>query len=114
VLGALGIYGVLAYVVTQRTRELGIRLALGAQPGDLRRMVVRSGLRLAGMGILIGIVGALILTRLMQGVLYGVTATDPMTFGAVAVALLGVAAVASWIPAMRATRVDPLVALRSE
>jgi predicted permease len=114
ILGALGIYGVLAYVVTQRTREMGVRLALGAQPRDLRLMVVGSGMRLAAAGVLIGIGGALALTRLMQGVLYGVTPTDPITFGSVAAALLGVAALASWVPAVRATRVDPLVALRAE
>ena len=114
VLGALGIYGVLAYLVTQRTREIGVRLALGAQPRDVLRMVVGSGLRLAGLGVVIGLAGALLLTRLMQGVLYGVSANDPLTFGAVAAGLLGVAMLASWIPALRATRVDPLVALRSE
>ena len=113
VLGALGIYGVLAYLVTQRTREIGVRLALGAQPGDVRRMVVGSGLRLAAIGVGIGLVGALVLTRLMQGVLYGVTPSDPLTFGVVAVGLLVVAALASWLPARRATRVDPLEALRA-
>ncbi|HEY9230234.1 MAG TPA: FtsX-like permease family protein, partial [Gemmatimonadaceae bacterium] len=114
VLGALGIYGVLAYLVTQRTREIGVRLALGAQRRDVLGMVVGSGIKLAAIGIAIGLVGALVLTRLMQGVLFGVTATDPLTFGLVAVGLLGVAAFASWLPALRATRVDPLVALRSE
>jgi predicted permease len=114
VLGALGIYGVLAYLVTQRTREIGVRLALGAQPRDVLRMVVGSGLRLAAIGVVVGLAGALLLTRLMQGVLYGVSANDPLTFGAVAVGLLGVAMLASWVPALRATRVDPLVALRSE
>jgi len=114
VLGALGIYGVLAYLVTQRTREIGVRLALGAQRRDVLSMVVGSGLRLAGLGVVLGLAGALALTRVMQGVLYGVTASDPLTFSAVAVALLVVAAFASWLPARRATRVDPLVALRSE
>jgi len=114
ILGALGIYGVLAYLVTQRTREIGVRLALGAQRRDVLGMVVGSGLRLAAIGIAIGLAGALLLTRLMQGVLYGVTATDPVTFGGVAVMLLGVATLASWLPARRATRVDPLVALRAE
>ena len=114
ILGALGIYGVLAYLVTQRTREIGVRLALGAQPRDVLRMVVGSGLRLATLGVVIGVVAALVLTRLMQGVLFGVTPTDPLTFGLVAAGLLAVAAFASWVPALRATRVDPLVALRAE
>jgi predicted permease len=114
VLGALGIYGVLAYLVTQRTREIGVRIALGAQPRDVLGMVVGSGLRLAGLGVALGVVGALLLTRMMADVLYGVTPSDPMTFGAVAIVLLGVGAFASWVPALRATRVDPLVALRAE
>ena len=86
----------------------------GAQRRDVLGMVVGNGLRLGGLGVVIGLAGALLLTRLMQGVLYGVTASDPLTFSAVAVALLIVAAFASWLPARRATRVDPLVALRSE
>jgi len=114
VLGALGIYGVLAYLVNQRTREIGVRLALGARPRDVLNLVVGRGLRLAGLGVAIGLAASLVLTRLMQGVLYGVTPTDPLTFGGVAVTLLAVAAFASWLPARRATRVDPLVALRAE
>jgi predicted permease len=114
VLGALGIYGVLAYLVTQRTREIGVRVALGASTSNVLAMIVGSGLRLAGLGIAIGFAGALGLTRLMSGVLYGVTATDPLTFSGVALALFGVAAVASWLPAARAARVDPLVAMRAE
>ena len=114
VLGALGLYGVLSYLVNQRTREIGVRLALGAQRKDVLRMVVRRGLALAGAGVAVGLVGALVLTRVMRGVLYGVTSTDPLTFAGVAIVLLVVAAVASMIPALRATRVDPLVALRSE
>ena len=114
VLGALGIYGVLAYLVSQRTREIGVRIALGAQRQDVLGMVVTSGLRLAGLGVGIGFVGALALTRLMQGVLYGVSTYDPLTFSAVAVGLVAVAAFASWVPAVRATRVDPLEALRAE
>jgi len=114
ILGALGIYGVLAYLVTQRTREIGVRIALGAQRRDVLGMVVASGLRLAGLGVLIGLAGALALTRLMQGVLYGVSSDDPLTFAAVALALFAVAAFASWLPAMRATKVDPLEALRAE
>jgi len=114
VLGALGIYGVLAYLVTQRTREIGVRLALGARPRDVLRMVAGRGLRLAALGVAFGLAGALLLTRLMRGVLYGVTPNDPLTFVLVAFGLLGVAALASWLPALRATRVDPLEALRAE
>jgi predicted permease len=114
ILGALGIYGVLAYLVTQRTREIGVRIALGAQTSSVLGMVIGSGLKLAGLGVLIGLIGAFALTRLMQGVLYGVTPNDPLTFVSVAIALLAVAALASWLPARRATKVDPLVALRAE
>jgi predicted permease len=114
VLGALGIYGVLAYLVNQRTREIGVRLALGAQSRDVMQMVVGRGVALAGIGVVIGLVCALVLTRLMRGVLYDVSPSDPLTFGGVALALFGVATLASWLPALRATRVDPLVALRSE
>jgi predicted permease len=114
VLGALGIYGVLAYLVTQRTREIGVRVALGARPSSVLTMIVGRGLRLAGIGVVVGIAAALALTRVMQGVLYGVTPTDPLTFAGVAIALLAVAGGASWIPAWRATKVDPLVALRAE
>jgi predicted permease len=114
ILGALGIYGVLAYLVSQRTREIGVRIALGAQRQHVLSMVVSSGLRLAGLGVAIGFVGALVLTRLMQGVLYGVTPYDPLTFAVVAIGLVAVAAFASWLPALRATRVDPLEAIRAE
>jgi putative ABC transport system permease protein len=111
-LGSLGIYGVLAYLVTQRQREIGVRLALGAQGSDVLRLVVGRGLLLAVTGVAIGMAGALALTRFMQGVLYGVEATDPITFIAVAVGLLGVAVLASWLPARRAASVDPAVAIR--
>lgn len=113
-LGALGLYGVLANLVSQRTREIGVRLALGAPTSDVLGMVVGRGLRLAAVGLVVGLAGALVLTRLMRGVLYGVTATDPLTFGIVIMVLLAVAAIASWLPARRATKVDPLVALRYE
>ena len=114
VLGALGIYGVLAYLVTQRTREIGVRIALGAQQRDVLGIVVGNGLRLATTGVAIGLVGALALTRSMQGVLYGVTPYDPLTFAAVALSLVAVAALASLVPALRASRVDPLDALRAD
>lgn len=113
-LGALGLYGVLSYLVSQRRREIGVRLALGAPPREVLLMVMTRGLGLAGTGVAIGLVGALALTRLMQSILFGVTATDPMTFVGVAVVLLLVAVLASWLPAHRAMRVDPLIALRAD
>lgn len=114
VLGALGIYGVLAYLVARRSREIGLRIALGAGRGDVLRLVVGRGLALAGAGVVLGTVGALALTRFMRGILYGVAPTDPATFALVACALLVAAALASWLPARRAARVDPSVALRAE
>ncbi len=114
VLAAVGIYGVVAYSVAQRAREIGIRMALGAQGTSVLRMVVGSGLRLAVLGVAIGLVGAFALTQALQRALYGVSATDPLTFVAVAALLLGIATVASWAPARRAMRVDPMVSLRAE
>jgi predicted permease len=114
ILGALGIYGVLSYIVTQRTREIGVRVALGAKTRDVLAMFVGRGLQLAGAGIVLGLIAAVALTRLMQSVLYGITPTDPVTFAAVGLGLLAVAALASWVPARRAARVDPMVALRAE
>jgi predicted permease len=113
-LGSLGIYGVLAYLVIQRRREIGVRLALGATAADVLRLVVGRGLVLAIVGVAIGIVGALAVTRFMQGVLYDVTTTDPLTFVFVAVGLLAVAVLASWLPARRAASVDPALAIRYE
>ncbi|HEU6451021.1 MAG TPA: FtsX-like permease family protein, partial [Gemmatimonadaceae bacterium] len=97
-----------------RTRELGIRVALGAESRDIYRAVLGHGVKLTSLGLIIGIVAALVLARLAQGVLFGVTSTDPITLGSVAVILAAVAFLASFVPARRATRVDPMVALRAE
>jgi putative ABC transport system permease protein len=113
-LAAVGIYGVMAYVVTQRTHEIGIRMALGAEPKHVWRMVVREAMSLAAIGLAIGLVSAGLLVRYLQSQLYGIRAFDPVTFVVVAVVITGVAATAAYIPARRATRVDPLVALRYE
>ena len=112
VLACVGLYGVLAYSVAQRTRELGVRMALGAQSKDVLRLVVRQGLVLAVIGVAIGLAGAFGLTRLMSSVIFGVSATDPVTFVLVAGGLMAVALLASYVPARRASRIDPADALR--
>lgn len=113
-LAAIGTYGVIAYSVSQRTQEIGIRMTLGASRQDLLRMVVIVGLRLAIAGVLLGVALSLAAGRFIATLLFGVRAADPLTFSAVAAALLATAVIAAWVPARRATRVDPMVALRSE
>ena len=113
-LAALGLYGVLAYWVAQRTHEIGIRVALGAGPGNIRGLVLGQGIRLTLVGVAVGVVGALALARLMKSLLFGVGAADPITFVAVALLLMLVALLACWLPARRATKVDPMIALRCE
>ncbi|MGH7501740.1 MAG: ABC transporter permease [Longimicrobiales bacterium] len=113
-LAAIGIYGVMAYLVNHRTREMGVRLAVGAEPADVVRLVLGSAARQIVPGLLIGLAGSLLLTRLLRTQLFGVSPTDPITYAAVALALGGVALLASWLPARRAARVDPMFALRSD
>ena len=110
----VGVYGVMAYAVTQRTQEIGIRMALGAADDKVMRQVLMRGLRLTGVGVILGLAGAMAGTRLLTDMLFGVTATDPMTYAGVVLALTLVATLASFVPARRASRVDPIEALRAE
>jgi putative ABC transport system permease protein len=113
-LATLGVYGVISYLVDQGRRELGIRMALGATPGGITGMVIRQGLLLGGIGVAAGIAGALLLTRFLSSLLFGVEPTDPFTFVAIGFLMLIVAIISSYIPARRAARIDPVISLRTE
>ncbi|HSY58757.1 MAG TPA: FtsX-like permease family protein, partial [Terriglobales bacterium] len=114
ILAAVGVYGVMNYLVSRRTNEIGLRMALGAQPSDIWRLIVGRGARLAVAGVAIGIVGSLALARLLASLLFEVRASDPITYAAVALLLTGVALLACYFPARRAMRADPMIALRHE
>ncbi len=114
VLAVVGIYGVVSYAVAHRTHEIGVRMALGAQRTNVLGMVIRQGMAISAGGVIAGVLGAVAATRLLSSWLYGVEATDPMTFATVSLVLVGIALLATCVPARRAARVDPLIAIRSE
>jgi putative ABC transport system permease protein len=113
-LAAIGLFGVMAYLVSQRTREIGVRLALGAPRAEVFRLIIGRGVALAAAGAMLGVIGATWLTRLMEGLLFEVSRTDPVTFAAVPIAMVAVAVFACYVPARRAMQVDPVIALRAE
>jgi ABC-type antimicrobial peptide transport system permease subunit len=113
-LGAIGLYGVISYAVSQRTQEIGVRIALGADRGAVQAMVLRQSLGTTALGVLGGLAGAFALTRLMEAVLFEVSATDLATFVVVPVVLAGISVMATWLPARKAARVDPMMALRAD
>ncbi|HEX5438807.1 MAG TPA: FtsX-like permease family protein, partial [Gemmatimonadaceae bacterium] len=113
-LAAIGLAAVIGYAVTERTHEIGIRMALGAREGNVLRLVVMQGMRAALIGVALGVLGAIVATRLLSSMLYGIEPRDPLTFLGVTALLLGVALLASYLPARRATTVDPIIALRAE
>ena len=114
VLASVGIYGVMSYSVAQRTHEIGIRIALGARRGDVLQMTIKQGLQLVGAGMILGLATAFFLTRVLESLLFGISATDPVTFLSISLVLLAVAILASYVPALRATKVDPIIALRAQ
>jgi putative ABC transport system permease protein len=113
-LSSIGIYGTMAYAVAQRTREIGLRITLGAQRGNVLRMVIGEGMKLALIGVALGLIASFALTRTMKTLLFGISTTDPLTFLGITLLLVAVALFACWIPARRATKVAPLIALRYE
>jgi putative ABC transport system permease protein len=113
-LSAIGLYGLMSYVVLQRTGEIGLRMALGARPANVLRQILGESLRLVAFGVVAGVAGAVVATRLVANLLFGLSPTDPTTYSSVAVLFVTIALVACWLPARRATKVDPTVALRAE